>query len=174
MPGNSGEARRMHGEGGLVKYFMKKLELKIPPPIVGLIIAAAMWKIAKVCPSLDVPLFIREVIAGVLLLVGAGIALPGFVAFIRARTTFNSMKPKATSSLVTGGIYRFTRNPMYVSLLFILVAWAIFLSSAWALVGPVAFVLYINRFQIKPEERALAAMFGAAYAEYKGRVRRWL
>jgi len=55
-----------------------------------------------------------------------------------------------------------------------LLAWAIFLSSAWALVGPVAFVLYINRFQIKPEERALAAMFGTEYAEYKGRVRRWL
>jgi protein-S-isoprenylcysteine O-methyltransferase Ste14 len=63
---------------------------------------------------------------------------------------------------------------MYLSLLLMLIAWAIFLSSAWALVGPVAFVLYINRFQIKPEERVLAAMFGDAYAEYKGRVRRWL
>ena len=153
---------------------MKALELKIPPPIVALLVGIAMWKIASVLPSLDVPLVIRKVIAGVILLVGAAIAFPGFVALIRARTTFNSMKPKATSSLVTGGIYRFTRNPMYVSVLLILVAWAIFLSSAWALVGPVAFVLYMNRFQIKPEERALAAMFGTAYAEYKGRVHRWL
>jgi protein-S-isoprenylcysteine O-methyltransferase Ste14 len=156
------------------KYFMKALELKIPPPIVALLVAVAMWKIAKVSPSLDIPLFIREVIAGVLLLVGAAFALPGFIALIRARTTFNSMKPKATSSLVTGGIYTFTRNPMYLSVLLILVAWTIFLSSAWALVGPVAFVLYINHFQIKPEERALAAIFRTAYAEYKGRVRRWL
>jgi protein-S-isoprenylcysteine O-methyltransferase Ste14 len=153
---------------------MQALELKIPPPIVALLVAAAMWKIASVSPSLDIPVLIRKVTTGVLLLVGGAIALPGFVAFIRARTTFNSMKPKATSSLVTGGIYRFTRNPMYVSVLLILIAWAIFLSSAWALVGPVVFVLYMNRFQIKPEEWALAAMFGMAYAEYKGRVRRWL
>jgi protein-S-isoprenylcysteine O-methyltransferase Ste14 len=153
---------------------MKTLELKIPPPIVALLGAVAMWGIASVSPSLDIPLFIRKVTAGVLLLVAAGIALPGFVAFIRARTTINSMKPKATSSLVTGGIYRFTRNPMYVSVLFILVSWAIFLSSPWALIGTVAFVLYINRFQIKPEERVLAVMFGTAYSEYKGRVRRWL
>jgi protein-S-isoprenylcysteine O-methyltransferase Ste14 len=153
---------------------MKSLELKIPPPIVALLVGVAMWKIAKVCPLLDIPVIIREVTARALILVAFAIALPGFVALIRARTTFNSMKPKATSSLVTGGIYRFTRNPMYLSVLLMLIAWAIFLSSAWALIGPVAFVLYINRFQIKPEERALTAMFGDAYAEYKGRVRRWL
>ena len=153
---------------------MKSLELKIPPPIVGLLVAVAMWRIATVSPSLDVTLLIRKVTTGALLLVSAAIAFPSFVAFLRARTTINSMKPKATSSLVTGGIYRFTRNPMYLSVLLILVAWAIFLSSAWALIGPVAFVLYINRFQIKPEERVLAAMFGEEYAEYKGRARRWL
>jgi protein-S-isoprenylcysteine O-methyltransferase Ste14 len=153
---------------------MKALELKIPPPIVALLLGVAMWEIAKVLPLLDVPLFIREVTVRVLILVAIAIALPGFVALIRARTTFNSMKPKATSSLVTSGIYKFTRNPMYLSVLLMLVAWAIFLSSAWALVGPVAFVLYINRFQINPEERALAAMFGTLYTEYKSRVCRWL
>jgi protein-S-isoprenylcysteine O-methyltransferase Ste14 len=109
---------------------MQTLELKIPPPIVALLVAVAMWKIASVSPLLDVSLLVRKVTAGALLFVGAAIAFPGFVAFFRARTTFNSMKPKATSSLVTGGIYRFTRNPMYVSVLLILVAWAIFLSSA--------------------------------------------
>lgn len=169
MPGKGGAVKQ-----GLRSNFMQALELKIPPPIVGLLVALVMWGIASVSPLLDVSLLIRKVTVGALLLVAAGIALPGFVAFLRARTTFNSMKPKATSSLVTGGIYRFTRNPMYVSVLLMLVAWAIFLSSALALVGPVAFVLYINRFQIKPEERALEAMFGTTYTEYKGRVRRWL
>jgi len=153
---------------------MQALELKIPPLLVALLVAVAMWGIASVSPLLDIPLFIRKVTAGLLLLVAAGIALPGFVAFIRAKTTINPMKPEAASSLVTGGIYRFTRNPMYLSVLLILIAWAIFLSSAWVLVGPVAFVLYINRFQIKPEERALTAMFGEAYTEYKGRVCKWL
>ena len=168
------------GEGGVLNMlgirsnFMKALELKIPPPIVALLVGVAMWKIASMLPALDVPLFIRKVTAGVLLLIGAAIALPGFAALIKARTTFNSMKPKATSSLVTSGIYRFTRNPMYVSVLLMLTAWAIFLSSAWALIGPIVFVLYINRFQITPEERTLGAMFGTAYAEYNARVRRWL
>ena len=63
---------------------------------------------------------------------------------------------------------------MYLGLFFVLVAWAVFLSSAWALLGPLAFVLYINRFQIEPEERVLSAMFGLDYAAYKSRVRRWL
>ena len=153
---------------------MKALELKIPPLLVALLVAVAMWGIASVSPLLDIPLFIKDVTTRLLILVAAGIAFSSFVAFIRAKTTINPMKPEAASCLVTGGIYRFTRNPMYLSVLLMLLAWAIFLSSAWALVGPVAFVLYINRFQIKPEERALAAMFGTEYAEYKGRVRRWL
>lgn len=63
---------------------------------------------------------------------------------------------------------------MYAGLFFVLVAWAVFLSSAWALLGPVAFVLYINRFQIVPEERVLAALFGASYTAYTSHVRRWM
>lgn len=63
---------------------------------------------------------------------------------------------------------------MYLGLLFVLVAWAFFLSSYWALLGPLAFVLYMNRFQIAPEERVLLGMFGPGYAAYKARVRRWL
>ena len=75
---------------------------------------------------------------------------------------------------MSSGVYRITRNPMYLGLLLILIAWAVFLSSAWLLLGPLTFVLYMNRFQIGPEERALSAMFGNSYAEYKARVRRWL
>ena len=63
---------------------------------------------------------------------------------------------------------------MYLGLSFLLVAWAVFLSSAWALLGPVAFVLYIGRFQIAPEEGALAKLFGSEYADYQAKVRRWL
>ena len=84
------------------------------------------------------------------------------------------MKPEGTSSLVTSGIYRFTRNPMYVGLLFVLIAWAVFLSTPWLVIGPFVFVLYMNRFQIEPEERVLFRLFGTAFATYKGAVRRWL
>lgn len=86
----------------------------------------------------------------------------------------NPIKPMATSSLVTNAAFRFTRNPMYLSLLLYLLAWAVYLSNVWALLFVPVFVLYINEFQIKPEERALSSLFGPEYAAYKERVRRWL
>jgi protein-S-isoprenylcysteine O-methyltransferase Ste14 len=153
---------------------MQALELKIPPPAVAVLIAGAMWGISLVAPLLEVPTFIRVAAALTIALAGGGFSLAGIISFRRARTTVNPMKPETTSSFVCSGIYRVTRNPMYVGLLFVLVAWAIFLSSAWTLLGSLAFLLYINRFQIAPEERVLSAMFGTDYSAYKSRVRRWL
>lgn len=154
---------------------MQALELKIPPPIVALFIAIAMWGIARVSPSpADVSLVMRAVFAIALALAGGAIGLAGTVAFRRAKTTVNPMKPQATSSLVTTGIYKYTRNPMYMGFLFMLLGWAAFLLSPWTLAGPLAFVLYVNRFQIKPEERALAVLFGDSFSQYAADVRRWL
>ncbi len=84
------------------------------------------------------------------------------------------MKPEAASTLVCSGVYRVTRNPMYLGLLLVLTGWAVHLSCAWTLIGPLAFKLYIDRFQIAPEERALSGKFGADYSAYATRVRRWL
>jgi len=153
---------------------MRALELKIPPPAVAALMAGAMWGISMITPSIEAPAFIRVVAAVIVALVGGVFSIAGIVSFRLARTTINPMKPETTSSLVSLGIYGVTRNPMYVGLVFVLVAWAVFLSSAWTLLGPLAFVLYINRFQIAPEERVLAAMFGTEYSVYKSTVRRWL
>ena len=153
---------------------MHALELKIPPPAVAVLIAGAMWGISLVTPLLEVPAFIRVAAALVIALVGGGFSLAGVISFRRAETTVNPMKPETMSALVCSGIYQVTRNPMYVGLLFVLVAWAVFLSSPWALLGPLVFVLYINRFQIAPEERALSSKFGKEYAAYKQSARRWL
>ena len=153
---------------------MQTLELRIPPPAVTLLIASTMWGITWVAPSLEVPAFPRITVAVAIALVGFGFILAGIASFRRAKTTLNPKKPSNATSLVSSGIYRVTRNPMYVGLLFVLVAWAVFLSCVWALLGPLAFVLYMSRFQIAPEEKALAAMFGSEYSSYKERVRRWL
>jgi protein-S-isoprenylcysteine O-methyltransferase Ste14 len=153
---------------------MQALELKVPPPIVALLIAAAMWAISLAGPPSGVSTPVRIVVAVAIALCGGGISFSGALAFRRARTTVNPMKPEAASSLVTSGVFRFTRNPMYLGLLVVLLAWSVFLSSAWSLVGPLAFVLYINRFQIAPEERILSSMFGTDYATYKAKVRKWL
>ncbi|HET9765032.1 MAG TPA: isoprenylcysteine carboxylmethyltransferase family protein [Casimicrobiaceae bacterium] len=153
---------------------MRALELKVPPPAVALLIGAAMWFVSRQPPYLELSPLVRLVAFVVIALVGGAVALAGDLEFKRARTTINPFKPESSTALVTSGIYRFTRNPMYVGLTLVLLGWAAFLVSAWALLGPVGFVLYIGRFQIEPEERALSAKFGAAYKEYTARVRRWL
>jgi protein-S-isoprenylcysteine O-methyltransferase Ste14 len=153
---------------------MQALELKIPPPAVALLVAVAMWGISLATAIVEVPALVRAVAAIAIALVGIGTAISGTVAFRRAKTTVNPLKPETTSSLVTDGVYRFTRNPMYVGLAVVLLAWALFVSSPLAFLGPLVFILYITRFQIIPEERVLSAMFGTAYSEYQAKVRRWL
>ncbi len=153
---------------------MNSLELKIPPPVVALLVCAAMWVLCLFTPVVDVSMFDRAMAALVLASIGGVVAVAGVAGFRRAQTTLNPTKPQTTSSLVTAGIYQYTRNPMYVGLLLVIVGWAAFLSSLWALLGPLAFALYITRFQILPEERVLSGLFGAEYIAYQTRVRRWL
>lgn len=171
MPGaNEGESsakeRRMK--------CMTSLEVRIPPPVVAIVIALAMWGISRVAPVLPTPAALRLSAAAAILLVGIGFSIAGMLAFRHAQTTVNPTRPELASALVTSGVYRITRNPMYVGLSCDLVAWAVYLSSAWALFGPVAFVIYMGRFQIEPEERTLAKLFGDDYAAYQAKVRRWL
>jgi protein-S-isoprenylcysteine O-methyltransferase Ste14 len=116
---------------------------------------------------------LRWALAGLLGTLGIVIAGLGSLAFRRARTTTNPMKPATASSVVTGGVYRHTRNPMYLGTAAVLLGWAAFLAVPWAFLGPVLFIAFITRFQIIPEERALAAKFGGEYTEYQERVRRW-
>ncbi|MBS0342899.1 MAG: isoprenylcysteine carboxylmethyltransferase family protein [Proteobacteria bacterium] len=153
---------------------MNSLELKVPPPVVALVLALAMWVVSRSTFAFEVDVILRTALAVAIALVGAAISAAGITAFRRAQTTLNPMKPDEASSLVINGIYRFTRNPMYVGLLLVLVAWAAFLCAPWALLGPVVFVAYMNRFQIVPEERTLQSMFGEGYARYRTKVRRWL
>lgn len=153
---------------------MDALELKVPPPLVGLTFGAAAWGLAQAVPPLPLAPALTTTLAILIALAGAAFDVAGLIAFRRAKTTINPLKPQRTSSLVASGIYRYTRNPMYMGMLLFLVAWAVFLAQPLALLGPVAFVLYITRFQIVPEERVLAGLFGEEFAAYKARVRRWL
>lgn len=153
---------------------MNSLELKVPPPAVALLFGVLMWLVSSLVAPLEVPFGSRVSVALVLSSVGLVFGLAGMLSFWRARTTMNPIKPMATSSLVTSGAFRFTRNPMYLSLVLYLLGWAVYLSNVWALLFVPMFVLYINEFQIKPEERALSSLFGPEYTAYKERVRRWL
>ena len=157
---------------------MNALELKVPPPVVALCLAILMWLVAspalQFAPPFDLPFSLRVGLAVALAAIGQGISIAGMVSFRRARTTINPLKPAATSALVRSGVFRFTRNPMYLGLLLTLVGWAIWLWNPVALLFLPVFVMYIDRFQIGPEERALSTLFGAEFAAYRASVRKWI
>lgn len=154
---------------------MRWLELKIPPPLVALFVALAMWFAARHAPAFafSVAASVRAAIAIALAVAGLYLGVVGVLAFRRAHTTINPLRPGTASTLVDAGIYRFSRNPIYAGDLLMLLGWGVWLSNLLSLVLASLFVVYMNRFQIEPEERALAALFGPAYDDYRSRVRRW-
>lgn len=152
---------------------MRALELKIPPLALVLLVGALMVLASSVLPALALLLPARAAVAIAFVIAGAGIAAAGVRAFHRARTTVNPTRPDTASTLVTHGIYRYTRNPMYLGFVLALLGWAVWLSHAAAFAGPLVFVLLMSRLQIIPEERALARRFGNEFAAYRSRVRRW-
>ena len=153
---------------------MPALELKIPPPLVALLVGVTMWASAHLLPAVRLTSQSHFVIAGVCAAFGVMVALLGIWAFRRAKTTVNPATPEKASSVVTGGVYGYTRNPMYLGLTAVLAGWAFWLSVPWIFLGPVALMLYLTRFQIIPEERVMSSKFGVNYDEYRKRVRRWL
>ena len=153
---------------------MNTLELKVPPLVLVLVLAGAMWFAAMQLPSLAITLSWRQGLAVTISGVGILLILAGGYAFQKAKTTVNPTTPAAASSVVTSGVYRFSRNPMYVGFLLALIGWATFLSHTLPFLLLPVYVAYMNRFQISPEERALSAKFGDKYEAYKQAVRRWL
>lgn len=153
-------------------------ENKIPPPLIDLACAALMWGLAEWLPQAQLwpraasPLV--WAVALVLALAGGGVALAGVLEFARVRTTINPLAPQRARALVTRGIYRHTRNPMYLGMLLVLIGWGAWLGNAAAFVGPPLAVWALNALQIRPEERVMRARFGDDYARYAARVRRWL
>ena len=153
---------------------MRVLELKVPPLAVGALLAALIWLVSRLVPGFYFVFPGREFFALTLAIGGAMTIVLGVASFRRAKTTINPMKPESSSSLVISGIYKLSRNPMYLGFLLVLVGWTVFFSNALAFVFVPVFIFYMNRFQIDPEERALAGKFGQEFVDYKSRVRRWL
>jgi protein-S-isoprenylcysteine O-methyltransferase Ste14 len=153
---------------------MKALELKIPPVGQTIVVAVGMWLASRYAPSLSVTIPARVFLAAFVAGFGIVVAVPAVKAFRSADTTVDPRSPDKASQLVVAGIYRFSRNPMYLGLLCLLAAWAFWLSNLLAFAWLAVFVLYMSRFQIQPEERALTAQFGDDYRAYMRSVRRWI
>lgn len=150
------------------------MALKVPPVLVVLVAALLMWLLARFIPALSFSFTGIHIIAALVAFIGIVVCALGVASFQRAGTTTNPLDPGQASKLVTAGIYRYSRNPMYLGFALLLLAWGIFLGNLLALLAAPAFILYMNRFQIAPEERALEALFGEEYRAYCRSARRWL
>jgi protein-S-isoprenylcysteine O-methyltransferase Ste14 len=153
---------------------MRFLELKVPPLVVTLLAAGSGWYAARMVPTSGFVLPYGDVLAGSFFLAGIGVAASGAGEFRRARTTLNPLIPEKSSALVVSGVYRWTRNPIYLGMLLTLLCWATYLANWVSFAFLPVFVIYMNHFQIAPEERALASRFGQEFAAYRSKVRRWI
>ena len=153
---------------------MNALALKVPPVTQVIIAATAMVGVSKVVPALKFSFSGSTALAVGLGVIGVGSGIMGVAQFQKAQTTPNPQALEKVSSLVTDGIYQYSRNPMYVGLVLILLGWAFYLSHFLAFVLLPIFILYMTRFQIQPEERMMARKFGKTYQDYLNKVRRWI
>jgi len=150
------------------------LDLKIPPAVLAVIFGLAMWLVSRATPVLEIALIYRILLGSAPTAAGFILALSGIVTFRRVGTTIHPTSPQNASSLVTAGVYRFTRNPMYLGILLALLGWGLFLGRLPSLFVLPLFVAYLTRFQILPEEKAMETLFGSEFSAYKARVRRWI
>jgi len=151
-----------------------KFELIIPPPGYALIMGLLMWLLNQYFPIVN---FIESPwnrVGLALIVVAFSMDFSSLYLFFKKRTTPSPFSPKKASSLVITGLYKYTRNPMYVGLLVILTGYAIWLGSLSPFLLIPLFYWLITNMQIKPEEQILEEKFGREYLDYKNRVRRWL
>ena len=151
-----------------------KLDLKnkIPPPIVTLVFAALIYLSADLLPHLmfEGQTFLSSIIA----IFGLIILLLAVKAFVQFKTTINPLKPKTTSVLVTSGIFKLSRNPMYLGMLLLIISLWIKTGAVLGFILVAGFIAYLNYFQIFPEEQAMKRLFSDKYKTYCQQVRRWL
>lgn len=155
---------------------MKKLSrtsVKIPPPIVTLIFAAFMFLINRYFP-LEITFSEKHFFIIPALVIAFLLLFPALSQFRRNKTTVNPLKPEAANTLVIAGVYRYSRNPMYLGMALVLFSWGGYLANPLNLFIFIGYIFYMNYFQIEVEERALEKLFGEAFLDYKRRVRRWL
>ena len=149
------------------------MKLKLPPVFIFVVFGSLMYLLAEFLPVGYFDFFGRPYLIILLLFLAVVISCIALIQFYRARTTTNPKKPSKASFLVTNGIYKYSRNPMYLGLLLILLGWGLWLANAFNVLLAAGFVSYMNAYQIKPEESSLADLFGKDYKHYCIAVRRW-
>lgn len=153
---------------------MRSLELRVPPDVVALAVIGVMWALARLGAAIPLASVPRWLLGTGIVLAGLMIVFAARGMFARHDTSWGPLTPSHASVLVTDGIYGWTRNPMYLGTWLFLVGVGVMLGSFFSVAGSLLYCTYIGRFQIAPEERALAAKFGEDFKSYRRAVRRWI
>ena len=153
---------------------MMNLELRIPPLALFIAITALILAANQYLPASRIALPEHRVIAVMAILIGLGVVSAGVFEFRRRKTTMSPFSPERTASVVSSGIYRLSRNPMYLGMALALFGVAVWQSNLFGFAAALLFCAYLTRFQIVPEERMLLKLFGKEYAVYMNQVRRWI
>jgi protein-S-isoprenylcysteine O-methyltransferase Ste14 len=153
---------------------MKVMKLRIPPPLVAFTFALAMWVTSIAISGATLESELLMPLSLLILVAGLSVNILAVMTFRRGKTTINPLKPDTASQLMRTGIYRMSRNPMYLGMLLMLSAWALWLGNLFNLAALPLFVWYMTMFQIIPEELALAELFPEEFSTFKAQIRRWI
>lgn len=150
------------------------LELRVPPLVLTILVGTLIWFANMALPATRITIPQAPWLSLALAACGIAVAVLGVAAFRQANTTVDPRVPNQSAQVVPTGIYKYSRNPMYVGFFLVLLAWSVSLQQLMALPLLAAFVAYLTRYQIIPEERFLKEKFGVEYVDYCRKVRRWL
>ena len=142
------------------------------PPVFFLVALLLQWGLHVFLPVVRLVPEAWSVPGLVPIIVGVGVMVAAARQFANAET---AIKPfDQPSTLVTRGVFRVSRNPMYLAMIVILIGGALAWGTLTPLLIPPVLALLLSRRFIVREEASLSETFGASYGQYKGRVRRWL
>lgn len=148
------------------------IKTKIPPPLVTLAFVFLINYTKNIFPKIEIG---EKIIFGVvMIIIGTMIIVSAISLFKKYQTTITPLNPSDATKLVTKGIYKFSRNPMYLGLLLVLSGFSIILNPIGGLLFIPLFILYLNLFQIIPEENIMVDLFKDEFLEYRENVRRWI
>ena len=146
--------------------------IKIPPPLIVLTLIISIYFSSKKIDLINIPFQLE--ISFFILSLGILVFINPVLKFIKSKTTINPIQFEETNRLVTSGIFKYSRNPMYLGMLMIIISTSIFYLNIYSILTPFLFVFWINKFQIKREEIFLTKKFGKEYLLYKTKTRRWI
>jgi len=153
--------------------FVNIIQMKtlIPPPIVTIVFLFVIFFTKDIFRfSIELPTLLGyiTIVAGLIII---------FVAakqFKAANTTINPMKPETASILVSNGVFSYSRNPMYLGMLIIIIGFSIIHNPIAIIVFMPLWMLYMINFQIIPEEEAMKILFKEEFLNYAKKTRRWI